>query len=568
MAAKPLRERAMEQGSDQSLSDEDEPDQVTYDLNFSGRIQSLLFCGRKKVELLMSENGIHRTNHEDHEVTQNQLREDHHAVSSSESISDEVALATIVFFLSIYMKCNQGICCLGNVVAFLRLDSFCFMDSAVLILENMVLTELSDACPAHVQGSLVGSVRKNQEGECTSLEVMGESKELSSLHKKACSSSFTSRISEPRKGYRSRFNQMANTNFLIGGKSKSKAKFSIRSDLHSRKLPSSCSMEKNENPFMATYKSFGEHVNLDYNTSENVMVHLKQHQKVVPAKLAPDKIVGALPSMAELLEDLAKHGQATEALDVKSLKNARSKEIKTPYSGRTVSHLGSRFLDNEDPLEFMGCGTSSEDEEWIHNHSSFPRESIKQHTMGDLFQETFNVSAEGSSSLPKHRSTGSSYYGRVQQVIQIEKERHLELSKQPQTVLSVHNELSIMVQIITRFLEAKLTVCHCLFLETFEGEAENGHKGQCENDSKKFAERLGNLRTIIFSSKFCSNVELEVGSYIRIHPPWKEVRGFLEVPDTGQSLMVNSILPYRECPHLSHLGGRFKFSVINESLNL
>lgn len=44
------------------------------------------------------------------------------------------------------------------------------------------------------------------------------------------------------------------------------------------------------------------------------------------------------------------------------LKNARSKEIKTPNSGRTVSHLGSRFLDNEDPLEFMGCGTSSEDE--------------------------------------------------------------------------------------------------------------------------------------------------------------------------------------------------------------
>ncbi|XP_074592065.1 uncharacterized protein LOC141847865 isoform X2 [Curcuma longa] len=464
----------MEQGSDQSLSDEDEPDQVTYDFNFSGRIQSLLFCGRKlqdtdeineqrissmlpeKVELLMSENGIHRTNHEDHEATQNQLREEHHAVSSSESISDE---------------------------------------------ENMVLTELSVASPARIQGSLVGSVRKNQEGECTRLEIMGESKELSSLHKKAGSSSFTNRISEPRKG----------------GKSKSKAKFSIRSDLHSRKLPSSCSMEKNENPFTATYKSFGEHGNLDYNTSENVMMHLKQHQKVVPAKLAPDKIVGALPSMAELLEDLTKNGQATEALDVKLLKNARLKEIKTPYSGRTVSNLGSRFLDNEDPLEFMGCGTSSEDEEWNHNHSSFPMESIKQHTMGDLFQETFNVSAEGSPSLSKKRSTGSSYYGRVQQVIQIERERHLELLKQPQTAQSLHNDLSIMVQIITRFLEAKLTVCHCLFLETFEG--------QCENDSKKSAEELGNLRTVIFSSKFCSNVELEVGSYVRIHLPWKEVLG-------------------------------------------
>lgn len=73
----------------------------------------------QKVELLTSENGIHRTNHEDHEVMQNQLREDHHAPSSTESISDEVALATIdIFFLSIYTECKQGICCLGNVVAF------------------------------------------------------------------------------------------------------------------------------------------------------------------------------------------------------------------------------------------------------------------------------------------------------------------------------------------------------------------------------------------------------------------------------------------------------------------
>lgn len=68
----------------------------------------------------------------------------------------------------------------------------------------MVLTELSVASSAHVQGTFVGSVRKNQ-GECTRLGIMGESKELSSLHKKACSSSFTSHFSKPRKGYRSRY---------------------------------------------------------------------------------------------------------------------------------------------------------------------------------------------------------------------------------------------------------------------------------------------------------------------------------------------------------------------------
>lgn len=29
-------------------------------------------------------------------------------------------------------------------------------------------------------------------------------------------------------------------------------------------------------------------------------------------------------------------------------------------------------------------------------------------------------------------------------------------------------------------------------------------------------------RTVIFNSKLCNNVELEVGNFVRIHPPWYE----------------------------------------------
>lgn len=49
-----------------------------------------------------------------------------------------------------------------------------------------------------------------------------------------------------------------------------------------------------------------------------------------------------------------------------------------------------------------------------------------------------------------------------------------------------------------------------LFLQNFPLQAE----GTGFNSSK------GGQRTIIFSPRVCDNVDLEVGSLIRIHPPW------------------------------------------------
>lgn len=52
---------------------------------------------------------------------------------------------------------------------------------------------------------------------------------------------------------------------------------------------------------------------------------------------------------------------------------------------------------------------------------------------------------------------------------------------------------------------------------------------QGEKDSPKY-HKEGTLRTVIFSSRICGSVELEVGDFVRIHPPWYEI--YLGISDT------------------------------------
>ncbi|XP_039118230.1 uncharacterized protein LOC120254156 isoform X2 [Dioscorea cayenensis subsp. rotundata] len=73
------------------------------------------------------------------------------------------------------------------------------------------------------------------------------------------------------------------------------------------------------------------------------------------------------------------------------------------------------------------------------------------------------------------------------------------------------------VQILSRVLEAKLTVCWCSLGENIESS--EGDK------SLQLAADVGMLKkNVIFSSKICDNVELEVGNRVRIYSPWKEVQ--------------------------------------------
>ncbi|KAJ6941037.1 hypothetical protein NC652_007223 [Populus alba x Populus x berolinensis] len=46
---------------------------------------------------------------------------------------------------------------------------------------------------------------------------------------------------------------------------------------------------------------------------------------------------------------------------------------------------------------------------------------------------------------------------------------------------------------------------------------------QSPESSKTFVDR-GRIRTVIFSPRVCSNVDLDLGNLICIYPPWKEVQ--------------------------------------------
>ncbi|URE23836.1 hypothetical protein MUK42_17124 [Musa troglodytarum] len=300
--------------------------------------------------------------------------------------------------------------------------------------------------------------------------------------------------------------------------SRDKPKFSIRAQLHSAELSSFCSMDINEESSQEGSESFKEHNDHDSrilgDSKAELLSYIEEDNQDLPAKSVTHELACALPLMAELLENLEeKNGLTAGAPDL----NSRSKTRKKHYSGRKqAAQLGSRILDNEDSLEFLGAGTSSEDEDHNQNHSTPAIEDMKQQTMGDLFQETFNISV-GSPSLSNNRNAVSGYYGRLQQVMQIERDRHFKFLKQLQTGgKSPLNDLRcITVQILSRILEAKLTVCHCLLAESTKNR-------QGENDSPE-CHKVGTLRTVIFSSRICGSVELEVGGFVRIHPPWKEV---------------------------------------------
>lgn len=72
------------------------------------------------------------------------------------------------------------------------------------------------------------------------------------------------------------------------------------------------------------------------------------------------------------------------------------------------------------------------------------------------------------------------------------------------------------MRILSSSLEAKLTVCFC----ALHGD-EEGSEGLSNPQERKGTGRR--KLTIIFSSRICKDVELEIGNAIRIHQPWNEV---------------------------------------------
>ncbi|KAL6912244.1 hypothetical protein ACP4OV_001049 [Aristida adscensionis] len=244
--------------------------------------------------------------------------------------------------------------------------------------------------------------------------------------------------------------------------------------------------------------------------SRNLMAELLGNFNQQTENLASDfacPTKKANTSVSELLEDL--QGRSGSYIGAASSLHqhfrAKNWKPKLPTSGKkTLAILGERSLESEEHLEHVVDGTSSEEEEVIQNYLTLVNKDVKQQTMADLFQEVFNPANTEGTMLPM-RSTGAGYYGRMQQIMQMEKDKHTEFLRQYNR--DQGDSKGIAVLIMSRSLEGKLTVCRCSFQER----------------SNETDHAMDESKIIIFSPKICSSVDLLVGNIVHIFPPWKEI---------------------------------------------
>ncbi|KAK8614569.1 hypothetical protein V6N13_068369 [Hibiscus sabdariffa] len=212
-------------------------------------------------------------------------------------------------------------------------------------------------------------------------------------------------------------------------------------------------------------------------------------------------------SMAERLDDLQDNPSLRRG-NLKMHSRAKGKSLQATLK-KSICSLGDRTIESEDLYEPFSGGSSSNDEADCRNLKLAIPE-IKKHTISDKFQEALgatSLSAEGTS-FPRLGAFSTGLFGKLQQVIQKEKETDTYFMTKFQNGATSKNETrSITVKIVSRYLDAKLTVCYCSFVKTIEG----------------FLENEGQKVTVIFNHRICTNVDLEIGSLICIDPPWMEV---------------------------------------------
>ncbi|CAL0302438.1 unnamed protein product [Lupinus luteus] len=192
--------------------------------------------------------------------------------------------------------------------------------------------------------------------------------------------------------------------------------------------------------------------------------------------------------------------------------------------GKTAHQKSSRFqslntiVDSEDSPEPVGSGSSS-DNEVSEQKMKFTSPGKKMQTIADRFQEALGSSSviNDGNNVPALNSFRSGIFEKLQQVMQKEKETDMNFWKQLQTGAS---ELGCVdIKIISRYLDGKLIVCLCSFAKNIENFLLPDSSEVTGIDGRE-----GRQVTVIFNPRVCYNVDLEVGSLIRIHPPWKEVQ--------------------------------------------
>ncbi|KAL5076139.1 hypothetical protein RYX36_015123 [Vicia faba] len=217
-----------------------------------------------------------------------------------------------------------------------------------------------------------------------------------------------------------------------------------------------------------------------------------------------------LPVMADLFDHLQ------DKTDLCPHENQRKgKRVQLFQKSRPL--LPETVVDSEDSPEPVDSGSSSDNEEREqHMKITFPGK--KMQTMTDRFHNALGSSSVIAEKVGVLNPLRTGIFEKLQQVMQKEKERDIDFLKKLHAGARPDSELGCVdVNIISRYLDGKLIVCHCSlskYPENFPLQAEGTGLGGSK----------GGQRTIIFSPRVCDNVDLEVGSLIRIHPPWNEVQ--------------------------------------------
>ncbi|KAG9139958.1 hypothetical protein Leryth_010489 [Lithospermum erythrorhizon] len=194
-----------------------------------------------------------------------------------------------------------------------------------------------------------------------------------------------------------------------------------------------------------------------------------------------------------------------------SRKKLRNRPIAHKRS-KTSSCSREMYFNNE--TDTSDIGQSSDDEDV----AQYLKSTEAEKTMADQFQTIFG--AISTSDLP-NRALPMQFglvltlglHEKLQCMMQNEKEiEMIFLKRLPINASSVGENQCMDVKILSRSLEARLIVCHCDLVGNKELQSFKTVNG-CNMGN------FGRTLTIVFSTKICTDVELEVGNLIRIHSP-------------------------------------------------
>ncbi|KAE8660615.1 Soybean protein regulated by cold-2-like protein [Hibiscus syriacus] len=252
-----------------------------------------------------------------------------------------------------------------------------------------------------------------------------------------------------------------------------------------------------------------DHGTLEHSIAEVLEDFSGEEENQLEIVRADVEALGHGHSMAELLDDL----QDNPSLLRGNFKMQEEKGYKL-LSKEVYVHLVIEPLKVKPSMSPSDESSSNDEADCRNLELAFPE--IKNHTISDKFQAALGstfLSAEGTS-IPRLGVFSTGLFGKLQQVMQQEKEIDTDfLTKLLNGATFINEPNNMTVKVVSRYLDAKLTVCYCSLVNIIEGFP--------QPESPKILENEGQKVTIIFNQRICANADLETGNLICIHPPMK-----------------------------------------------